>query len=118
MFRPVHRLLFASFLIACHAAATLGGPCLHELSGLSHPFTSGAQTDRHGDPLKSSSDSSDNCVLCQFMAQGQLTETPVCERSAPLLSEFVAPEAPISRPSSHALPSSPRAPPASSTSPA
>ncbi len=111
MTRLVRQLLFAS-LIACHAAATLCGPCLHELSGSSHPFSPAAKSHRPDAPAKSGSDSSDNCLICQFAAQGQLTVAPTCERSEVLVADFVAPDLPIARLLPHHVPSSPRAPPA------
>lgn len=107
MLRSVRRLLFAS-LIACHAIATLCGPCLHELSGLSHPFAPAGKADAPG---PSPSDSSDTCPICHFVAQGQLTVAPACERSAPMLVDLAIPETPASRPAAHPLASAPRAPP-------
>jgi hypothetical protein len=111
MTRFVRHLLFAS-LIACHAAVTLCGPCLHEISGSSHPLSPAAKSHRPDAPAKSSSDSSDNCLICKFVAQGQLTVAPACEPSAPLVAGFVLPDLPAARPLPHHVPSSPRAPPA------
>ena len=111
MTRTVRHLLFAS-LIACHAAVTLCGPCLHELAGSSHPFGPAAKTHRPDAPAKSPTDSADNCLICHFVAQGQLTVDSTCERSAPAVAEFEVPELPAARPLPHHCPSSPRAPPA------
>ena len=111
MTRTVRHLLFAG-LIACHAAVTLCGPCLHELAGSSHPFGPAAKTHRPDAPAKSPTDSADNCLICHFVAQGQVTSAPTCERSAPLVAEFVLPDLAIVRPLLHHVPSSPRAPPA------
>ncbi len=115
MTRSVRHLLFAA-LIACHAAVTLCGPCLHELAGSSHPFAPAAKTHRPDAPAKSSTDSADNCLICHFVAQGQLTVASACERSAPAVAPFEVPELPAARPLSHHCPSSPRAPPAPPTS--
>jgi hypothetical protein len=111
MTRSVRHLLFAA-LIACHAAVTLCGPCLHEISGSSHPFGLVTKSHRPDAPAKSSTDSADNCLICHFVAQGQLTVASTCERSAPVVTEFVLPDLPVARPLSHHVPSSPRAPPA------
>jgi len=111
MTRSVRHVLFAS-LIACHAVVTLCGPCLHELSGSSHAFGPAAKSHRPDAPAQSSRDSADNCLLCHFVAQGQLTIAPTCERSSPLVAEFVLPDLPVVRPLTHHVPSSPRAPPA------
>ena len=110
--RFVRQLLFAS-LIACHAAVTLCGPCLHELSGSSHRSGPATKSQRSDAPAPSSRDSADNCPICHFMAQGQLTVAPTCDRSAPLVAGFVLPELPVARPLPHHVPSSPRAPPPS-----
>jgi hypothetical protein len=111
MTRSVRHLLFAS-LIACHAAVTLCGPCLHELSGSSHSFGPVTKSHRPDAPAQSPRDSADNCLICHFVAQGQLAIAPTCERSAPVAAEFVLPELPVARPLTHHFPSSPRAPPA------
>src|SRR5262245_42060016 len=111
MYRTVRRLLFAS-LIACHAAVTLCGPCLHELAGSCHPFGPATKAHRPDLPAKSTSDSADNCLICHFVAQGQLTVDSTCERSAPAVAEFEVPELPAAPPLPHHCPSSPRAPPA------
>jgi hypothetical protein len=110
MSRFVRHFLFAA-LIACHAAVTLCGPCLHELPGSSHQFGPATNTQRLDAPAKSSTDSADNCLICHFVAQGQLTVAATCERSAPLVAAFVVPELPAVRPLPHHCPSSPRAPP-------
>ncbi len=112
MTRSVRQLLFAS-LIACHAVVTLCGPCLHELSGSSHAFGPVTKSHPSDAPAKASNDSADNCLICQFVAQGQWTDAPTCERSTPLVAEFVIPDLPVARPLPHHFPSSPRAPPAS-----
>lgn len=108
----VRRLLFAS-LIAFHAIATLCGPCLHELSGLSHPMSSAVKPNRTEVPSQSTSDSSDNCPICHFVTQGQLVNTPVCERSEPMLVDRVTTELPTGSPTARVHASAPRAPPAS-----
>jgi hypothetical protein len=111
MARFVRQLLFAS-RIACHAAVTVCGPCLHELSGSSHSFGRVTKSHRPDAPAQSSRDSADNCLICHFVAQGQLTNAPTCERSTPLVAEFVYPDLPVARPLPHHVSSSPRAPPA------
>ena len=70
--RFVRHFLFAS-LIACHAAVTLCGPCLHELPGSSHQIGLATKSHRPDAPAQSSRDSADNCLICHFVAQGQLT---------------------------------------------
>lgn len=110
MSRLVRHVLFPA-LIACHAAVTLCGPCLHELAGSSHRFSPAAKTQCPDAPAKSSTDSADNCPICHFIAQAQLTVASTCERSAPVVAEFVIPELPTARPLLHHFPSSPRAPP-------
>ena len=110
MSRSLRQLLFAT-LIACHAAVTLCGPCLHELPGSAHQFGPAGEAHRSDVPAKSSTDSADNCLICHFVAQGQLTVASTCEHSAPIVAEFVIPELPAARPLPHHCPSSPRAPP-------
>ena len=95
--RFVRHFLFAS-LIACHAAVMLCGPCLHALPGSSHQFGPATKTHRPDAPAQSSRDSADNCLICHFVAQGQLTVDSTCERSAPLVTEIEVPELPTSRP--------------------
>ena len=111
MTRSVRHLLVAA-VIACHAAVTLCGPCLHELPGSSHQIGLATQSHRPDAPAQTSRDSADNCLICHFVAQGQLTVATTCERSAPVVAEFEVPELPAARPLPHHVPSSPRAPPA------
>jgi len=68
------RNALVAVLIGLHAAVTLCGPGLHAISGLSHgngysPF---ARNDHSHGPGPSSHQASDDCLVCQFLAQGQL----------------------------------------------
>ena len=71
MSRFARRILFAS-VIALHAVVSLCGQCLHEFAGSSHQL--GMASKAHGpeDPARSPRDSADNCLICHFVAQGQL----------------------------------------------
>ncbi len=111
MSRFVRHLLFGA-LIACHAAVTLCGPCLHGLPGSSHQMGLAAKSHGPDAPAQSSRDSADNCLICHFVAQGQLTVATTCDCSAPLVTEIEVPGLPVARPLHHHVPSSPRAPPA------
>ncbi len=71
MSRVGRQLLFFS-LIACHAAVVLCGPCLHALPGSTHEMGAASKSHRPDHPLQSRSDSNDDCLICQFVAQGQL----------------------------------------------
>ena len=106
--RFVRQFLFAS-LIACHAAVILCGPCLHALPGSSHQM--GAATKSHGpdDPVQSRRDASDHCLICHFVAQGQLTVEFSGSFAIQPSVEFAVPSILASRPSSQLLPSCPRA---------
>jgi hypothetical protein len=111
MSRIARHFLCAS-LIACHAATTLCGPCLHALSGSSHSFSAASKSDRPDDPTQSRRDSADNCLICHFAAQGQL---PVAYSSAVAphqVADLVVPVFPTFEPRTTQLPSIPRAPPA------
>ena len=110
MSRFIRQFLFAS-LIACHAAVILCGPCLHALPGSTHEL--GAATKSHGpdDPLQSRRDTSDNCLICHFVAQGQLTvEFSGISAIQPSV-EVAVPSILTTRPFAQLLPASPRAPP-------
>src|SRR5438067_11820785 len=87
MSRLVRQLLFAA-LIACHAAVTVFGPCLHELPGSSHQFGPASKADRPDDPTPSRRDAADNCVVCHFVAQGQLPVESSSEHSVTVLHEL------------------------------
>jgi hypothetical protein len=113
MSRFVRQLLFAS-LIACHAAVTLCGPCLHELPGSPHEMGAASRPDRAGDPIPSGRDSTDRCLICHFVAQGQLPVELSCTFSIQLLDELAIPTSPVWLPHSNPLPSHPRAPPSPS----
>ncbi len=117
MTRTVRHLLFAG-LMTCHAAVTLCGPCLHELAGSSHHFGPAARTHRPDAPARSPTDSADNCLICHFVAQGQLTVDSTCERSAPAVAGLEVPDLPATCPLPPHRPSSPRAPPVIPSTPA
>jgi hypothetical protein len=111
MSRVLRHLLFAS-VIACHGAVMLCGPCLHTLTGASHGFGAASNAGRADDPTQSRRDSADNCLICHFVAQGQL---PVAFSSAVAthhVAELVIPVLPKAELRPTHLPSSPRAPPA------
>lgn len=110
MSRLVRQLLFAS-LIACHAAVVLCGPCLHELPGSAHQMGSASTSHRTDHPLQSRSDSKDNCLICQFVAQGQLPVEFYRGSTPQLIAQLVLPTVPIPHLPTDLLPSSPRAPP-------
>jgi hypothetical protein len=111
MTRIVKQLLFAS-LIACHAAAVLCGPCLHELPGSTHQMGAVPSSHRADNPLQSQSDSKDGCLICHFVAQGQLPIEFFRGTSPQLITELVVPARPVALAPSDPLPSCPRAPPA------
>ena len=110
MSRFVRQFLFAS-LIACHAAVILCGPCLHALPGSTHEMGPTAKSHGLGDPVQSRRDTSDHCLICHFVAQGQLTVEFSCCCAIQPSVELVVPSILASRLFSQLLPSSPRAPP-------
>jgi hypothetical protein len=110
MSRFVRHLLFASVL-ACHAAVTLCGPCLHALPGSSHEPGAASSSHRPDGPPQSRGDAGDNCLICQFVAQGQLPVEFCFGPSLELVSEPIVPAVPASHTLPLQLPSSPRAPP-------
>src|SRR5260370_18110885 len=112
MSRIVRHLLFAS-VIACHAAVTLCGPCLHAVLGSSHGMCAASKSHRPDDPTQSRRDAADNCLICHFVAQGQLPvefSSGVTVRS---IADLVMPVLPTRDPRPTHLPSSPPAPPPS-----
>jgi hypothetical protein len=74
----------------------------------------GAATKSHGpdDPVQSRRDASDHCLICHFVAQGQLTVEFSGGLAIQPSVEFAVPSILASRPSSQLLPSCPRGPPA------
>jgi hypothetical protein len=70
-----------------------------------------SNSDRRDDPLQSRSDAKDGCLICHFVAQGQLA-TEFCPGSSPqVIADLVIAELPASRTYSDRLASCPRAPP-------
>ncbi len=110
MSRIVRHLLFATVL-ASHAVVTLFGPCLHALPGSSHEMGAASKSQRPDDPSQSRRDAADNCLVCHFVAQGQLPVEFAFTPSVQQVTELVAPAVPASASLPLLLPSSPRAPP-------
>jgi hypothetical protein len=92
----------------------LYGPCLHALPGLGHETVAGATAKgRHsGDPAQQAPHgSSDHCLVCQFLAQGQLTTEPARESSTQRVTSLGPLPLPALVPFVARGPSHPRAPP-------
>jgi hypothetical protein len=105
------RHLFLIAVIVCHAAVTVCGPCLHDLTGSWHSSSPGTGTQRGEVPGKSLKDSADHCLICQYVAQGQLTIAVAAGFSALPVARCDLPDLPTSRPQSEHFHQSPRAPP-------
>ncbi len=111
MTRAFSKLLFFA-LLASYTAATVCGPCLHELAGTPHRLSVTLKSPVPGDVPESSDHNADNCLVCHFVAQGQLSVDLVCLAVVPLVFEPEAPEV-ATLPSSPTLTlAHPRAPPA------
>jgi hypothetical protein len=109
--RTVRKFLFA-YLISCHAALTLCGLCLHELPGATHHrIGASSRTDRSDDPLRARGDSSDSCLICQFVAQGQLPVEFSTVSSPQVIADSALYTRRVSPVLATPLASSPRAPP-------
>src|SRR5260370_17696329 len=91
------RQTLVALLIALHAAVTLCGPGLHALPGWGHD--SGlhplAKTDHSHGPGKSSHEAKDECPVCQFLAQGQLSSNCVGGESTWVVGDALPPVAPL-----------------------
>jgi hypothetical protein len=86
----IGRQFLSAFLIACHSTVTLCGPCLHELPNAAHHHIGAAsKLHRADDPLRPRSDSKEGCLICQFVAQGQLPVESSGESSPQLVAELV-----------------------------
>jgi hypothetical protein len=110
MSRFARHILFAS-VIALHAVVSLCGPCLHEFAGSSHQL--GLSSKAHGpdDPAQLPRDSGDNCLICHFVAQGQLPVEGCSQVSDLVISELPATSIPAVDSAHDHIPSIPRAPP-------
>ncbi|MHC5540576.1 hypothetical protein ACYOEI_20335 [Singulisphaera rosea] len=100
-------------LATFHMVVMLAGPCLHAVPGWDHGASAGAFATDHpsGETTSTPHANSDHCLVCQFLAQGQLIAQPTLQST----DERIATLVPLDRPStishpSHA-PSRLRAPP-------
>jgi hypothetical protein len=110
MARFARHALFAA-VIAMHAIVSLCGPCLHELPGASHELGAKSKVQCPGDSTRPPRDSSDNCLICHFVAQGQLPVESDAHIFAVAVAELPVPPLPHTRILHIHVPSSPRAPP-------
>jgi hypothetical protein len=110
MLHKARRPLFA-LVFACHAAVTLCGPCLHALPGSSHDLGTTSKAQHTDDSAQPRRGGADNCLICQFVAQGQLLTEVFTATSFDQMDELVPPVAALSQPVSVPLSSFPRAPP-------
>ena len=110
MYRFAQRILFAS-VIALHAVVSLCGQCLHEFAGSSHQLGMASKAQGPEDAAQSPRDSADNCLICQFVAQGQLPVECCSQISVSAIAELPPPHFPAARLVHTHIPSSPRTPP-------
>jgi hypothetical protein len=90
---------------------TVVGPCLHELAGSNHQLGVTSKSPIPGDRSQPVDHNSDNCLICHYVAQGQLSTDRVCLAVVPLVFEQITPDCPALPPSLAATLSHPRAPP-------
>jgi hypothetical protein len=110
MLRALSKLLFFT-LLACHTAVTVCGPCLHELAGSSHRLGVTLKSPVPGDVPQPRDHNADNCLVCHYVAQGQLSVDLVCFAVVPLVFELETPDCPtLPSPPTRTL-AHPRAPP-------
>lgn len=90
-------------LATFHALVMLAGPCLHAVPGWDHGASAGAfATDHPSDKTTPTPHAnSDHCLVCQFLAQGQLIDQPTPQSTDERITAF----APLHRPTSIAHPS-------------
>ena len=110
MSRFARHILFAS-VIALHAVVSVCGQCLHEFAGSSHHFGLASKVNGPEDAAGSPRDSADNCVICHFVAQGQLPVESRPQISVIAVAELAVPTFAAHRDFRAHIPSSPRAPP-------
>jgi hypothetical protein len=108
--RAFRKLMFVA-LVACPAAVTVCGPCLHELTGSSHRLSVAAKSSKPGDNAPPRDHNADNCLICHYVAQCQLPINLTCFAVVPLVFELATPEFPALPVSVTNTPSHPRAPP-------
>ena len=85
------------------------------LPGSWHELGATSKSHRPDDPAQSRRDAADNCLICQFVAQGQLPVEFSMANSIQCVTELVVSVFPASDAPSLQLPSSPRAPPSAAT---
>lgn len=107
------RSLLTAALVVLHAAFAVGGAGLHALPGWGHGtgLTQPAKNDHSHGPGKSSHEAADDCAVCQFFAQGQLSTTGPTGRPVRLVALAETPATPSPTPAPARSPSIPRAPP-------
>ena len=94
MTRAFSKLLFFT-LLACHTAVTVCGPCLHELAGSSCGLGVTLKSPVPGDVPQPRDHNADNCLVCHYVAQVQLSVDLVCFAVVPLVFELETPDCPI-----------------------
>jgi hypothetical protein len=108
------RPFLAATLVALHAAVALGGPGLHALPGWGHGsgLTRLAKNDHSHGPGKSSHEATDECPVCHFLAQGQLSADLTAGAPGWLVVQAEVARAAVPAPTPTHRSSIPRAPPA------
>jgi len=105
--RRIRHFLLAS-LLALYGAVTVAGPALHALPGAGHVK---AGVPGRGDVSDRPDSSHDDCPVCHFFAQGQITGSSVHVPSLDVLRIQPVDDLPFSFPPPFDRSSAPRAPP-------
>jgi hypothetical protein len=104
--RSSRRLL--AVLLALYGAMIVCGPALHSLSG---PHDANFGPSSNSEPSKGPASSHDDCPVCHFLSQGQLSVDPPHFPSMDVVRIKPADDLPLTFPSAPDRPSGPRAPP-------
>ena len=107
MSNPARRLILA-LLLALYGGVTAYGPGIHALSG-PEPSVACAHSDGNGADHPTNSD--DDCLICQFLAQGQWHGVSALAVCLDVARVRPAETLPLVFPPAHHGPSRPRAPP-------
>jgi hypothetical protein len=106
MQRRIHQILLAS-LLALHGVVIVLGPSLHALPGAEHAKGGTPAPGGGSDPTSSH----DDCAICHFLSQAQLSVDPPHFLSIDVVRIKPADDLPLTFRSAPDRPSGPRAPP-------
>ncbi len=108
---PLHRKILATVFLGLYGLLSVSGPSLHSLPAFDHGKSGHSETKQAPGRHSDLGNSHDDCLVCHFLAQGQLHHDTTPHGTSELTSPRSIGESPLLLVVRTPLQTHPRAPP-------